>query len=44
MEFLWDKNNTGHIGMHGVSPELAESVFWAGADNMHASHATPLPD
>ena len=37
MEFLWDKNNTGHIGMHGVSPELAESVFWAGADNMHAS-------
>jgi hypothetical protein len=23
--------------MHGVSPELAESVFRAGADNLHAS-------
>ena len=37
MEFLWDDHNTAHIGTHGVSPELAESVFWAGADNLHAS-------
>ncbi len=37
MEFLWDDNNTAHIGTHGVSPELAERVFWAGVDNMYAS-------
>ncbi len=37
MEFLWDDHNTAHIGTHGVSPELAESVFWTGADNMHAT-------
>jgi uncharacterized DUF497 family protein len=37
MQFLWDANNTAHIGKHGVSPELAERVFWAGVDNMWAS-------
>lgn len=37
MPFLWDDNNTAHIGKHGVSPELAERVFWAGVDNMRAS-------
>jgi uncharacterized DUF497 family protein len=30
MPFLWDANNTAHLGKHGVSPELAERVFWAG--------------
>ena len=37
MQFLWDANNTTHIGRHGVSPELAERVFWAGIDNMRAT-------
>jgi len=37
MVFLWDDNNTPHIGAHGVSPALTEEVFWAGSDNMHAS-------
>ncbi len=37
MEFVWDDNNTAHIGSHGVSPELAERVFWAGVDTMRAS-------
>lgn len=37
MKFLWDDNNTAHIEAHGVSPELAERVFWAGVDHMHAS-------
>ena len=37
MEFLWDANNTIHIGRHGVSPELAERVFWAGVDEMQAT-------
>ena len=37
MEFLWDDNNTAHIGAHGVSPELTERVFWAGVDDMRAS-------
>ena len=30
MQFLWDANNTAHLGKHGVSPEVAERVFWAG--------------
>lgn len=37
MEFLWDANNTRHIGQHGVSCQLAERVFWAGVDDMRAS-------
>jgi uncharacterized DUF497 family protein len=37
MEFLWDANNTEHIKAHGVSPDLAERVFWAGVDQMRAS-------
>ena len=37
MEFLWDDNNTAHIGAHGVSPDLTERVFWAGVDNMQAT-------
>ncbi|MGA2081111.1 MAG: BrnT family toxin [Holophaga sp.] len=30
MEFLWDENNISHIRKHGVSPDLAERVFWVG--------------
>jgi len=30
MQFLWDENNSSHIRGHGVSPERAEAVFWAG--------------
>ena len=37
MEFLWDDNNTAHIGEHGIPPKLAEQVFWAGVDTMRPS-------
>lgn len=37
MDFLWDENNSAHILAHGIDQELAEKVFWAGIDDMHAS-------
>jgi uncharacterized DUF497 family protein len=34
MEFLWDENNRAHLNAHGISPRLAESVFWTGLVDM----------
>lgn len=37
MQFLWDENSTAHLGSHGVSPQLAERVFWAGCGSIAPS-------
>jgi uncharacterized DUF497 family protein len=26
--FIWDEDNTGHLGAHGIEPEEAEQVFF----------------
>jgi uncharacterized DUF497 family protein len=30
MDFIWDDNNLRHLASHGVTPEVAEAIFWAG--------------
>ena len=37
MEFLWDANNLAHLNGHGVNPALAEAIFDAGRDAIHAT-------
>lgn len=37
MDFLWDDNNLKHLASHGVTPEMAEAVFLAGADDLRPS-------
>jgi uncharacterized DUF497 family protein len=33
MNFIWDDNNRSHLASHGVTPELAEMIFWEGIES-----------
>lgn len=35
--FIWEARNTAHLASHGVTPEVAEMVFWAGRDTIKAT-------
>lgn len=37
MHFIWNEQNTAHLAAHGVTPEIAEAVFYAGLSDMRPS-------